>query len=72
MENIHPLFVHFPIALLSVFFLIDLWPEVCHENRIGGIRPAGFYIWGCFCRIGGGSRIVCRVYRRSMARMFMK
>ncbi len=24
MENIHPLFVHFPIALLSVFFLIDI------------------------------------------------
>lgn len=23
MENIHPLFVHFPIALLTVFFLID-------------------------------------------------
>ena len=24
MENIHPLLVHFPIALLSVFFVLDL------------------------------------------------
>lgn len=33
MENIHPLFVHFPIALLSVFFLLDCVGSLAKKNE---------------------------------------
>ena len=32
MENIHPLLVHFPIAFLSAFFLIDLIACILHKS----------------------------------------
>lgn len=32
MENIHPLFVHFPIALLTVFFLIDFAGSIAKKS----------------------------------------
>jgi len=33
MANLHPLFVHFPIALLSIFFLIDLSGSVFSQTK---------------------------------------
>ena len=32
MQNIHPLLVHFPIALLSVFFILDLAGTLAKKN----------------------------------------
>ncbi len=47
MENIHPLFVHFPITLLTLFFLIDFSGSVAQKSDWRQ-APAGFYIWGLF------------------------
>lgn len=33
LDNIHPLLVHFPIALLSLFFLLDLVGSLAHKSE---------------------------------------
>ncbi len=45
MENIHPLFVHFPIALLTVFVLIDLSGSLFN-------KPAWRMVAGWFLYVG--------------------
>jgi len=44
MENIHPLLVHFPIALLSVFFVLDLIGTLAKKQQWRGIASAFLYI----------------------------
>ncbi|MGZ4999539.1 MAG: DUF2231 domain-containing protein [Methylomonas sp.] len=44
MENIHPLFVHFPIALLTVFFLVDL--EGSLAKKSDWRQVAGWFLYG--------------------------
>ncbi len=43
MENIHPLFVHFPIALLVMFFLIDFAGSV--GNKPEWRKVAGWFLY---------------------------
>lgn len=43
MDNIHPLFVHFPIALLSIFFLIDLTASV--KKKPDWRRVASWFLY---------------------------
>ena len=33
LENVHPLFVHFPIALLSLFFIVDLVSSLANKSN---------------------------------------
>ena len=33
MENIHPLFVHFPIAFFSAFFVLDFWGAITKKAK---------------------------------------
>ena len=33
LENVHPLFVHFPIALLSLFFILDLVGSLANKSN---------------------------------------
>lgn len=56
-ENVHPLLVHFPIALLSVFFLLDLigclskkphWREVASYFLYFGTIGAAFTVMAGF------------------------
>jgi uncharacterized membrane protein len=44
MENIHPLLVHFPIALLSVFFVLDLIGTWAKKQQWRGVASAFLYI----------------------------
>ena len=44
LENIHPLVVHFPIALLSVFFVLDLVGTLVKKPQWRGIASAFLYI----------------------------
>lgn len=44
MDNLHPLFVHFPIALLSLFFLLDLVGSVSDKPAWRG--AAGWFLYG--------------------------
>lgn len=48
MENLHPLFVHFPIALLIVYSLMELirWRKIAGQTY-------WFYVKGLFLMIGG-------------------
>ena len=46
--NIHPVFVHFPVALLSVYALMELVPF----KKITG-RPYWFYFKAVFVCVGG-------------------
>ncbi|MCL5773526.1 MAG: DUF2231 domain-containing protein [Firmicutes bacterium] len=41
MQNIHPLFVHFPIALLSVALLCDLLGKACKKDSLNN---AGWWL----------------------------
>ncbi|MDD1621735.1 MAG: DUF2231 domain-containing protein [Methylococcaceae bacterium] len=43
MENIHPLFVHFPIALLTLFFLIDFTGSVAKKKEWRQV--AGWFLY---------------------------
>jgi uncharacterized membrane protein len=44
MENIHPLLVHFPIALLSVFFVLDLLGTLTKKQHWRGIASSFLYL----------------------------
>jgi uncharacterized membrane protein len=48
MENIHPLFVHFPIAFLSVFFLIDLAGSVAKKSDWRRVASWFLYLGAIF------------------------
>jgi uncharacterized membrane protein len=44
MDNIHPLLVHFPIALLSLFFMLDLLGSVA--NKSNWRDAASWFLYG--------------------------
>lgn len=44
MDNLHPLFVHFPIALLSLFFLLDVVGSL--SGKAEWRRAAGWFLYG--------------------------
>jgi len=44
MDNIHPLLVHFPIALLSVFFVLDVLGTLAKKPQWRGIASAFLYL----------------------------
>lgn len=44
MDNIHPLLVHFPIALLSTFFAIDLLGSLAKKNHWRSIASCLLYL----------------------------
>jgi hypothetical protein len=52
MQNIHPLLVHFPIAFLSAFFVLDLAGTQCRQFPVVFRRRRG--------GIHGNCRIDCR------------
>ncbi|OAI11733.1 hypothetical protein A1359_01535 [Methylomonas lenta] len=43
LDNLHPLFVHFPIALLSLFFLLDLLGSIA--NKIEWRKTASWFLY---------------------------
>lgn len=43
LDNFHPLFVHFPIALLSLFFLLDLLGSIA--GKIDWRQTAGWFLY---------------------------
>ena len=63
MENIHPLFVHFPIAFLSVFFAIELLSALIGLERIR--RAASWFLYfgtlGAIAAVGAGFRAAATV-----------
>ena len=44
LENIHPLLVHFPIALLSMFFVLDVLCTLAKKLQWRGIASAFLYL----------------------------
>jgi len=44
LDNIHPLLVHFPIALLSVFFVLDLVGTFAKKQQWRGMASSFLYI----------------------------
>ena len=44
MDNLHPLFVHFPIAMLSWFFLLDLMGSL--TNKLNLRQSANWFLYG--------------------------
>jgi len=63
MENIHPLFVHFPIAFLTVFFLLELLSALIGIERIR--RGASWFLYfgtlGAVAAVGAGFRAAATV-----------
>jgi len=43
-DNIHPLLVHFPIALLSIFFVLDLVGTLTKKQPLRGIASSFLYL----------------------------
>lgn len=48
MQNIHPLFVHYPIALLSVFFLVDLAGSLAKKSNWRSVASWLLYLGSIF------------------------
>lgn len=63
MANIHPLFVHFPIAFLTAFFAIELFATIIGLERIR--RLASWFLYfgtlGAIAAVGAGFRAAATV-----------
>lgn len=63
MANIHPLFVHFPIAFLTAFFVVELFATIIGLERIR--RLASWFLYfgtlGAIAAVGAGFRAAATV-----------